>query len=770
MERSALAMARYTTTVPGYPRVGAGRVYKKLLEGFWSGTLAEEEFSAQIDALRADRLRTQADAGLDYIPCGDFSLYDHVLDTAVMLGCIPARFGWQGGPVDLQLYFALARGRAGIPPCELTKWFDTNYHYLVPELPERFMLTANRALEAFRFGRQVVGAAAKPVLLGPYTFLKLARLAGPALVARLDELAPLYARILQELAAAGATLVQLDEPALAGDVPDEEWAAFARCYRALAGAPAGAPGIVIQTCYGDVAPRYADLCTLPVAGLGLDFVRGRTGNLAAFRDHGFPADKFLVVGIVDGRNVWRTDLNDAFALVRELEQGVAPERIWLSASCSLLHLPETAAPEMHLPAALRQGLCFARERLAELVLLARALREGKEAVGAEWAEADAARCAWLDDPARHRPAVQQRVVGLTEADFARLPYAERLPLQRQRLNLPLLPTTTIGSFPQTVELRRARANAHKDPATYQATIAAEIERVIRLQEELGLDVLVHGEPERNDMVQFFAEQLCGFATTREGWVQSYGSRCVRPPIIYGDVERRAPMTLAEARLAHSLTAKPVKGMLTGPVTMVQWSFVREDIPREQVAYQLGLAMRDEARDLETVVGLGIVQIDEPAFREGLPLRRTEWDSYLRWAVRAFRLATSGVSPHVQIHTHMCYSEFGDIINAIAALDADVISIEDARSDGAMLRTLRDFNYPQQIGPGVYDIHSPNIPSVDFIVGKLWATLACLSPEQVWVNPDCGLKTRSYAEVVPALRNMVAAARQVRAALEARGGT
>ncbi len=758
-------MKRYTTTIPGYPRIGAGRIYKKLLEQFWSGALPRDEFVAQIDALRAERLRTQAAAGLELVPCGDFSLYDHVLDTAVMLGCVPPRFGWSGGPVDLELYFALARGRDGIPPCELTKWFDTNYHYLVPELPPRFALTTNLALEAFHFAQRTVGAAAKPVLLGPYTFLKLARLSDAALAARLDELTPLYAQILGELAAADASLVQLDESALVSDVSREEWAAFARCYRDLTAAVPKLP-VLIQTCYGDVAPWYDELCALPVAGLGLDLVRGRDGNLTAVRARGFPKEKILVAGIVDGRNVWRTDLQDAYALIRDLEQLVDPERIWLSASCSLLHLPETVTAESRLPATLKSGLCFARERLAELALLARVLREGEAAAQDAWEEAITARRAWLDDPARRRPEVQRRVAALGEADATRLPYAERFPLQRARLNLPLLPTTTIGSFPQTPELRRARANAGKDPAAYQATITATIEQVIRLQEAIGLDVLVHGEPERNDMVQFFAEQLAGFASTDAGWVQSYGSRCVRPPIIYGDVERRAPMTLEEARLAQSLTERPVKGMLTGPVTMVQWSFVREDVPRAQVADQIALAMRDEARDLEREAGLRVIQIDEPAFREGLPLRRADWPAYLAWAVRAFRLASAGVSPHVQIHTHMCYSEFGDIIEAIAALDADVLSIEDARSDGAMLRILRDFNYPQQIGPGVYDIHSPNVPTVAEIVAKLRATLQCLPPVQVWVNPDCGLKTRSYDEVVPALRNMVAAARQVRAELAA----
>ena len=748
----------YLTSVPGYPRVGAGRVYKKLLEGFWSGSIAADQFVSGVEDLRIERLREQARSGLDLIPCGDFSLYDHVLDTAIMLGCIPARFQKWVGQGDTDLYFAMARGRDGVPACEMTKWFDTNYHYLVPELPERFTLTSNPIAEAYRLGRRVVGHAAKPVMLGPFTFLKLARLSGAALAERLLELTPIYATLLRDLTQEGAALIQIDEPALVGDVSEAEWAAFAKCYEALGAEKAP---LLIQTYYGDVGPYFPQLCALPVAGLGLDFVRGHDGNLAALRAHGFPAAMCLSAGVVDGRNVWRTDLDSAYDLVQEIATIVEPERLQIGASCSLLHLPETAESETHLPSELRGGLCFARERLTEISLLASALRGGKQSVAGAWAAADAARCSWLGFEARHRTNVSKRVADLAAQDFERLPYSQRVLLQRERQALPLLPTTTIGSFPQTAELRYARAHAAKDPAQYRATIEAEIERVIRLQEQIGLDVLVHGEPERNDMVQFFAERLTGFCATREGWVQSYGSRCVRPPLLYGDVERYSPMTLDEARYAQSLTEKPVKGMLTGPITILQWSFVREDIPREEVAYQIGLAIRDEAHDLEAKAALSIIQVDEAAFREGLPLRRSQWAHYLRWAVRAFRLVAAGVSPSTQVHTHMCYSEFGDIIEAIAAMDADVISIEDARSDGAMLETLRDFRYRQQIGPGLYDIHSQNVPSIDSMALKLEETLERLPVDQVWVNPDCGLKTRDYAEVIPALTNMVAATRRVR---------
>ncbi|HEX4128438.1 MAG TPA: 5-methyltetrahydropteroyltriglutamate--homocysteine S-methyltransferase [Pirellulales bacterium] len=751
-------MMPFTTTVPGYPRLGRGRAYKKLLEDFWKGSLDDAAFAARLDELRVDRLRTQAACGLDLIPCGDFSPYDHVLDTATMLGCMPERFGWKGGAVDPRLYYAMARGRDGVPPLEMTKWFDTNYHYLVPELPLRFQITKNCALEALRHARRSVATAVKPVLLGPFTFLRLARLSGAALVARLDELSPLYAQTLAELAAEQANLVQIDEPALVGDVTDEEMRAVARSYEKLAAAKVP---LLVQTYYGDIEPVWQALTALPVAGLGIDFVRGRKGNLRALRAQGYPADKLLAAGLVDGRNIWRTDLDDAYELVGELRQHAEPESLLVSASCSLLHLPETVEDENYLPNAVKHGLCFAQERIGELALLSAALRDGKSAVRERWNDAQGRRRAWLDNAARNIPAVRERVARLKEADFSRSPYAERLPLQQARLNLPPLPTTTIGSFPQTAELRKVRAHAATNKPGYQAAIDAEIERVVRLQEEIGLDVLVHGEPERNDMVQFFGDQMQGFATTREGWVQSYGSRCVRPPILYGDVARAGPMTVRETALAQSLTARPMKGMLTGPVTILQWSFVREDIPREQVANQIALAIRDEAVDLERQAKVAVVQIDEPAFREGLPLRRADWPAYLHWAVRAFRLSTAGVAPTTQIHTHMCYSEFGDIIDAIAALDADVISIEDARSDGAMLRTLREYRYPQQIGPGIYDIHSPNVPSTDALLSRLRSVLDRLPAEQVWVNPDCGLKTRGYAEIVPALKNMVEAARQAR---------
>ncbi|MBM7842777.1 5-methyltetrahydropteroyltriglutamate--homocysteine S-methyltransferase [Herpetosiphon giganteus] len=745
----------FQTTVVGYPRVGVGRPYKQALERFWSGKLTEADFRAAIDELRQDRLAIQAQR-LDLVPVGDFSLYDHVLDTALMLGAVPARFG-KLDTNNLQGYFAMARGRDGVPALEMTKWFDTNYHYLVPEIPERWELQANLVLEQLRFAQNTLGSKARPVLLGPWTFLRLARLAGAELSKHLQQLIPIYAQIVRELSACDVAYIQCDEPALVGDVTEEEWQAFAACYRELS----KHGKLVVQTYYGDATPWYRELCRLPLHGLGLDLVQGQA-NWAAIQYHGFPQDKILVAGVVNGRNVWRSDLADLQAKISGLSEFVAPERLILSSSCSLLHLPETVTAERNLPVAVSSGLAFAQERLAELELLAQALRNGVASVQASWDAALASRQQWLDGAGRIVPAVRERSAALGAATPARLVYAERVALQQAKLNLPVLPTTTIGSFPQTAALRKARAEAKRNPAGYAETIRAEIAHVIALQEQWELDVLVHGEPERNDMVQFFAEHLAGYIATQEGWVQSYGSRCVRPPVIAGDVYRTAALSVAETAYAQSLTKRPVKGMLTGPVTMLQWSFVRDDLPRSEVAAQIGLALRDEVADLEAA-GINIIQIDEPAFREGLPLRRNEWQAYLDWAVRAFRIATSEAAASTQIHTHMCYSDFNDIIDAIAALDADVISIEDARSAGSLLAGLEG-RYQQQIGPGVYDIHSPNIPSVEQLVARIQQLLKYLPAEQLWINPDCGLKTRTYAEVEAALRAMLAATKQVRATI------
>ncbi len=742
----------FQTTVVGYPRVGVGRPYKQALERFWAGKLDEAGFRAAINDLRRDRLATQAQR-LDLVPVGDFSLYDHVLDTALMLGAVPTRFGKLDAN-NLQGYFAMARGRNGVPALEMTKWFDTNYHYLVPEVPAHWELQANLVLEQLRFAQNIIGAKARPVLLGPWTFLRLARLSGTELVKQLEQLTPIYAQIVRELNACDVAFIQCDEPGLVGDVTEEEWQAFAACYRELS----KHGKLVVQSYYGDVTPWYRELCRLPIHGLGLDLVQGQA-NWAAIQYHGFPQDKILLAGVVNGRNVWRSDLADLQAKISGLSEFVAPERLILSSSCSLLHLPETVTAERKLPVEVSSGLAFAQERLAELELLAQALRNGVASVQATWDAAVASRQQWLDGAGRVVPAVRERSAALGATTPARLIYAERVPLQQARLNLPLLPTTTIGSFPQTAALRKARAEAKRNPTGYAATIQAEIAHVIALQEQWELDVLVHGEPERNDMVQFFAEHLAGYIATNEGWVQSYGSRCVRPPVIAGDVYRTAALSVTETAYAQSLTKRLVKGMLTGPVTMLQWSFVRDDLPRSEVAAQIGLALRDEVADLEAA-GINIIQIDEPAFREGLPLRRGEWQVYLDWAVRAFRIATSEAAASTQIHTHMCYSDFNDIIGAIAALDADVISIEDARSAGSLLAGLEG-RYQQQIGPGVYDIHSPNIPTIEQLIARIQQLLNYLPAAQLWINPDCGLKTRTYAEVEAALQAMVVATKHIR---------
>ncbi|MDI6907093.1 MAG: 5-methyltetrahydropteroyltriglutamate--homocysteine S-methyltransferase [Thermoanaerobacterales bacterium] len=743
----------------GYPRIGRERTLKRLLEAFWRGELDESGLLDGANRLEEAHWRRQVRLGVELVPVGDFSLYDHVLDTAVTFGLVPERF--QNLSSDLAVYFAAARGMPNARACALKKWFDTNYHYVVPEWDRTPSLAINLPLLAYRRARGVLGDRAKPVVLGPFTFVKLSKNA-PNLPRALDELAPLYARLLLELEAAGATWVQVDEPWLVCDVTEEEMDCLAAAYRRITG-DLGGLRIMLQTYFG--APhRYTSLAALPVQGLGLDFVRGGRENLANLERHGFPRDKRLGAGVVDGRNIWRTDLRQGLALVQKLLSYVPEDRLWLQPSCSLMHLPVTTAGESHLPPALHEALAFADERLAELGVLARAVREGEGAVAAELAASDRARRALEELDGRAVPAVRARTAALSEDDFDRaVSFEERRRRQADRLALPLFPTTTIGSFPQTSEVRQSRARRRRgewSEEQYQAFIRGQIAEWIRLQEELGLDVLVHGEFERNDMVEYFAARLRGFAVTADGWVQSYGSRCVKPPVLWGDVYRDTPLTLAEAVYAQSLTPRPVKAILTGPVTMVNWSFVREDLDRDQVAYQVALAVRDEIAGLEKA-GLPIVQVDEPAIREGLPLRTEEKASYLSWAVRAFRLATAGVRPETQIHTHMCYSEFGDIIEAIVALDADVISIEAARG-GDALELFKHRAYPRDVGPGVFDVHTPHAPTVEEMARVVREALKLFPAERLWVNPDCGLKTRQKEEAVTALARMVEAARRLRA--------
>ncbi len=753
----------------GFPPLGANRELKRVTEGYWSGKASRADLLKVGAELRAAHWRLQRDAGLDLIPSGEFSHYDRVLDACAMVGAVPARYGWSGGPgrepVDLDTYFAMARGVQGggrdVVAMEMTKWLDTNYHYIVPEFGpgQTFRLSSTKVIDEFQEAKGL-GFQTKPVLIGPVTFLLL----GKTRTARfnrlelLDALLPVYADVLSRLAAAGATWVQLDEPCLALDRTPDERAAYARAYRFLA-ERAPAAQILLATYFAGLDDNRETALELPVAGLHVDLVRA-PGQLEPLLE-AWPRGRVLSLGVIDGRNIWKADLAAALGPLERAGDRIGAEHLWVAPSCSLLHVPIDLDLERRLDVELKGWLAFAKQKLAEVVTLARAVGEGRQSVAHEL-EANARAIAGRRSSRRiHNPAVKQRAAGVGERDMRRAaPYPER---RKQQLRLPLFPTTTIGSFPQTAEIRAARKKLHDGaltPREYDAFIADQITRTLKLQEELGLDVLVHGEFERNDMVEYFGEQLEGFAFTEHGWVQSYGTRYVKPPIIYGDVRRPKPMTVRWSTFAQSKTSKPVKGMLTGPVTILQWSFVRDDQPRADTAQQLALAIRDEVQDLEAA-GIRVIQIDEPALREGLPLRRGEWAGYLDWGVNAFRLATAGVSDATQIHTHMCYSEFNDVIRVIEKMDADVISIENARSGSELLEAFKGYRYPNELGPGVYDIHSPRVPAVQEIVAALTRMREVLDDRQIWVNPDCGLKTRGWEETLPSLRNMVHAARQLR---------
>ncbi|MFI2663520.1 5-methyltetrahydropteroyltriglutamate--homocysteine S-methyltransferase [Micromonospora carbonacea] len=740
------------STVLGYPRIGGNRELKKAVEAYWAGRIDAAELESASVALRAGVWRTLRDARLDAIPSNTFSYYDHVLDTAVAVGAVPRRFA-RLGLSGLDTYFAMARGVDAEPALELTKWFDTNYHYLVPEIGSDTVFAANpdKALREYGESR-ALGIESRPVLVGPATFLLLAKTSTPGAKAfdRMAELVDVYADILRALAAAGVTWVQLDEPAYVADRTTAEIEALRDAYTRLCSVRQR-PRIFVATYFGELGDALPALLDTPVEALGLDLVAG-PGNLRRLAGAGPLHGKTIVAGLVDGRNVWRTDLRAAIA-TGAVVTGLA-DHVAVSTSCSLLHTPVDLCAETALDPQLRLRMAFARQKVDEVVLLGRALRDGTTALPEPLPPAPAA---WRDDT------VRGRLAALRPGDRQRGDHRQRAAAQQARLHLPPLPTTTIGSFPQTAELRAARA-AHRsgrlDDSGYVQRMRAEVEHVIRLQERLGLDVLVHGEPERSDMVQYFGEQLTGFATTEHGWVQSYGSRCVRPPIIYGDVARRAPMTVAWSSYAQSLTDRPVKGMLTGPVTILAWSFVRDDQPIDVTADQIALALRDECRDLQAA-GIRVIQVDEPALRETLPLRAAEQAAYLDWAVDAFRLATSGVADDTQIHTHLCYSEFGEIIAAIDTLDADVTSIEASRSKMEVLGDLAAAGYHRGVGPGVWDIHSPRVPPRDEVVEALRRALAVVPAERLWVNPDCGLKTRSYPEVEASLAHLVAAAVELR---------
>lgn len=744
----------------GFPRIGRNRELKKALESYWKGESDANALHATAAQLRARHWSLQREAGIAVIPSNDFSLYDHVLDTSVLVGAIPPRFAGIADP-DTR-YFAMARGTDAAPAMEMTKWFDTNYHFIVPELhrDQAFALNAGKPLDHFREA-QALGLVTRPVILGPVTFLSLAKAKDDGFdpLDLLNALLPVYAELLAQLKAEGADWVQIDEPVLVLDLSSRQQAALEKAYAVLGKA---GPDILLTTYFGDLRDNTELAARLPVAGLHIDLVRA-PGQLDAVLA-ALPAGKTLSVGVVDGRNIWRTDLDAAFGLVSRVWDHIGPDCLEIAPSCSLLHSPVDLDAETALDDELKSWLAFARQKLEEVAALTTAQQRGRGAARTAF-EASAAAIAAHKASARiHRPEVKARAAQAIALD-RNSSFASRREKQRARFNLPDYPTTTIGSFPQTKEVRQARAAFKKgqlDRAGYDAFLEQQTERAIRIQEELGLDVLVHGEFERNDMVEYFGEQLDGFAFTRNGWVQSYGSRCVKPPVIYGDVSRPAPMTVRWSAFAASLTDRHMKGMLTGPVTILQWSFVRVDQPRAETCRQIGLAIRDEVLDLEQA-GIGIIQIDEPALREGLPLRRSDWDAYLRWAVDCFRLSASGVADDTQIHTHMCYAEFNDIMPAIAAMDADVISIETSRSDMELLEAFRDFNYPNEIGPGVWDIHAPRVPDQADMLALLRKAGRGIAPDQLWVNPDCGLKTRDWPEVKASLQNLVAAAKALRSA-------
>ena len=743
----------------GYPRIGPRRELKEALEAYWRHAISEADLRARGRQLRAERWRAQLDAGLDLVPVGDFAWYDHVLTTSAMLGAVPARFG--AGRADLATYFAMARGTDRQPAMEMTKWFDTNYHYIVPEFDKhtRFRVDPSWLLDEVLEARSA-GIPAKPVLLGPLTYLWLGKekQAGFDRLKLLPALIPAYRELLAELRRLGIEWVQIDEPALVLDLPPAWLAGLEAAYSELA---ATAPRLLLATYFGGIAEHAGLLGRLPVAGLHLDLARAPEQLAAVLPD--WPRDRILSAGVVDGRNVWRCDLERSLEALQAARAQLG-DRLWIAPSCSLLHSPLDLELESGIDHEVRGWLAFARQKLGEIALLKRGLAEGRKTIAYEIAVAKGARASRERSERTRRPAVEQAVRTLGDAAGRRAsPFAVRYAAQQRHLALPRFPTTTIGSFPQTAAIRHARGELRRgalSEAQYRERIRAEIRDAVARQERIGLDVLVHGEAERNDMVQYFAEQLDGCAVTGHGWVQSYGSRCVKPPIIYGDVSRPRPMTVEWSAYAQGLTAKPVKGMLTGPVTLLQWSFVREDRPRAEVALQIALAIRDEVADLERA-GIRVIQIDEPALREGLPLARAEREAYLAWATRAFRVAANGVADETQIHTHMCYSEFGDVLAALAALDADVITIEASRSGMDLLDGFARFRYPNAIGPGIYDIHSPRVPEADEMMEWLGKARRVIPDGRLWVNPDCGLKTRDWAEVEAALRNMVAAARELR---------
>ena len=777
-------MSRITTHILGYPRIGERRELKKATELYWKGQLTREELEATGRTLREQNWRKQAAAGIDLIPCNDFSFYDQILDTSCLLGNVPCRFKWDGKTADLDTAFLIARGQrtateSGENACscgadhvstfasEMTKWFDTNYHYIVPEFraDTEFKLSSTKVFDEFAEA-SALGLRAKPVLIGPVTYLTLGKVQDASQpdfdrFSLLEHVLPVYEEILAKLASQGAEWIQLDEPIFSLDLNNTQIDAFIESYSRLKKA-AGPAKLIIASYFGELRENLPLFLGLPVDAFHYDAVRAPEEIDEILAQ--FPKDKILSVGIVDGRNIWKNDYETSLTLLNKALQALGADRVWVAPSSSLLHTPVTLENET-LDAEIVDWLAFADQKLIEVATLSQLLSGNGDTHALE--NNRASHAARRASTRIHDPRVKARLSFVIPEDARRnAPFAERQLLQREKLNLPLFPTTTIGSFPQTAEVRTARAKWKKGELSeeeYDAFLKEETRKCVEFQNEIGIDMPVHGEFERNDMVEYFGEQLDGFTFTSNGWVQSYGSRCVKPPIIFGDVRRPKPMTVYWAEYAQTLTDKPMKGMLTGPVTILQWSFVRNDQPRAVTTRQIALAIRDEVADLEKS-GIAAIQIDEPAIREGLPLRRADWENYLDWAVHAFRLCSSGVRNDTQIHTHMCYSEFNDIIQAIADMDADVITIETSRSNMELLDAFVGFQYPNEIGPGVYDIHSPRVPTVEEMENLIRKAADLLPVENLWVNPDCGLKTRGWTEVKTSLIHMVSAARNLRQAL------
>jgi len=762
-------MSQVLATNLGFPRVGPKRELKKAVEAFWKKDISLEELQAEAKRIRAENWTFQKEQGLDHIPSNDFSMYDHILDTIALLGAVPSRYKFSGGNVDIDTYFAMARGgREGalkdVPAMEMTKWLDTNYHYIVPELDAatNFKLSSTKIFDEFAEAK-AAGITSRPVLVGPVSFLLLGKMKdGANPLDLLPKILPVYKEILAKLKAQGAEWIQLDEPVLGLALDGKQRDALVQAYTELAGSGLN---VLVATYFTDLRANLKTALSLPVKALHLDVVRGEAQLDDAINNA--PAGLILSLGVVEGRNIWKADLDKALAKLEKAVAKLGADRVFVAPACSLLHSPVDLDSEDALDAEVKNWLAFAKQKVKEIAVLGKAINEGRDAVAVELELNKKAMQSRATSALIHNPEVKARVAGIT-ADMLnrKSPFAKRIAKQQETLNLPVFPTTTIGSFPQTAEVRAKRAEFKAGKITeaaYNEFLRAETAKCIQWQDEIGLDVPVHGEFERVDMVEYFGELLSGFAFSKFGWVQSYGSRCVKPPIIFGDVARPKAMTVEWAKFAQEQTKNPMKGMLTGPVTILQWSFVRDDQPRETTCKQIGLAIRDEVLDLEAA-GIKIIQIDEAALREGLPLHREDWASYLKWAVDSFRITASGARDETQIHTHMCYSEFNDIISAVADMDADVISIETSRSQMELLDAFVDFKYPNEIGPGVYDIHSPIIPAKEQMVSLMQKALKVLDAKQLWVNPDCGLKTRGWAETKPALVNMVEATKELRAKL------